>query len=96
MPWQNAATVGLQYYFSQIEEKAEYQVTISPDGFLQTYQELFQDPWNCDPHIPGSLQQPKMRLPFEAGKFWDDNFYMSTIQCADDGDSARKALNQCF
>jgi murein DD-endopeptidase MepM/ murein hydrolase activator NlpD len=69
-PWQNAATVGLQYYFSQIEDKAEYQYTINPDGFLQTYQELFQDPWNCDPLIPGSLQQPKMRLPFEPGKSW--------------------------
>lgn len=69
-PWQNAATVGLQYYFSIVESKNDYQHSISPDGFLQTYLELFEDPWTCDPHIPGSLKQPLMSLPFNSGKSW--------------------------
>lgn len=69
-PWQNAATVSLQYYFSQLEPKTVYDNTISPDGFLKTYQLYFEDPWNCEPHIPGSLRQPILRLPFESGKTW--------------------------
>jgi murein DD-endopeptidase MepM/ murein hydrolase activator NlpD len=69
-PWQNAATVALQYYFSRLEPKAAYDYTISPDGFLKTYQSYFEDPWNCEPHIPGSLRQPILRLPFESGKTW--------------------------
>ena len=69
-PWQNAATVSLQYYFSQLEQKGIYDHTISPNGFIQTYQGLFGDPWICDPHIPGSLRQPVMTLPFEGGKTW--------------------------
>ena len=43
-PWQNAATVALQYYFSQLEPKAVYDYTISPDGFLKMYQSYFEDP----------------------------------------------------
>ena len=69
-PWQNAATVALQYYFSRLEPKAVYDYTISPDGFFKTYQSYFKDPWSCEPHIPGSLRQPTMRLPFESGKTW--------------------------
>jgi LasA protease len=69
-PWQNAATVGLQYYFSRLEPRVQYNSTVSPDGFLQTYQKLYGDPWTCEPHIPGSLRQPEFRLPFESGKTW--------------------------
>jgi LysM repeat protein len=69
-PWQNAGTVGLQYYFSILEQKTDYLRSTSPDGYLKTYLDLFEDPWNCEPHIPGSLQQPEMRLPFEPGKSW--------------------------
>ncbi|MCK5793170.1 MAG: LysM peptidoglycan-binding domain-containing protein [Anaerolineales bacterium] len=69
-PWQNSATVALQYYFSHLEPKAVYNRTINADGFLKTYQDLFGDPWICEPHIPGSLRQPQMTLPFESGKTW--------------------------
>ncbi len=69
-PWQNSATVALQYYFSRLEPKAVYNRTISSDGFLKTYQELFGDPWACEPHIPGSLRQPQMALPFKGGTTW--------------------------
>jgi len=69
-PWQNAATVAFQYYFSQIEPKSEYEHTISPHGLFSIYQEYFGDPWSCEPHIPGSLRQPTLMLPFERGKTW--------------------------
>ena len=44
-PWQNSATVALQYYFSHLEPKAVYSRTISSAGILKTYQDLFGDPW---------------------------------------------------
>ena len=70
-PWQNAATVALQYYFSLHSTKTVYQYAIGPDGLARTFQELFGDPWlDVQPHIPGSLQQPELRLPFEGGKTW--------------------------
>jgi murein DD-endopeptidase MepM/ murein hydrolase activator NlpD len=69
-PWQNAGTVALQYYFSQIEQKEVFDHTIGPDGFTNTYKSYFDTPWICEPHIPGSLRQPTMRLPFESGKTW--------------------------
>jgi len=70
-PWQNAATVALQYYFSQLPSKTLYQYAIGPDGIALTFSELFGDPWvEITPHIPGSLQQPEMRFPFESGKTW--------------------------
>jgi len=69
-PWQNAATVALGYYFSQLESRGIYYYTLGPDGFTRTYQELFGDPWTCQPLIPGSLRQPTMSLPFTSGKTW--------------------------
>ncbi len=69
-PWQNSATVALQYYFSHLEPKAVYIRTIHADGFLKTYQDLFGDPWGCEPLIPGSLRQPQMTLPFKGGETW--------------------------
>ncbi len=70
-PWQNAATVSLQYYFSRVLPKKAYQRAIYANGLALTYQQLFGDPWqNPQPHIPVSLQQPEFRLPFETGKFW--------------------------
>jgi len=71
-PWQNAATVALQHYFLQGEENLQaFRRDIGPDGFARAYQELFGDPWvDVRPHLEGSLQQPEMVLPFEAGKTW--------------------------
>ena len=70
-PWQNAATVALQYYFSLVLDPPAYREAVGPDGFARVYKELFGDPWQQDhPHIPGSLQQPDMLLPFEVGKTW--------------------------
>ncbi len=70
-PWQNAASVSLQYYFSRIMRGNDYLYAISGEGLEKTYADLFGDPWeNVQVHIPGSLYQPEMRLPFEGGKSW--------------------------
>ncbi|MFQ5615045.1 MAG: hypothetical protein ACE5GO_01065 [Anaerolineales bacterium] len=70
-PWQNAATVSLQYYFAGLYSPNKYTGAISSTGFAQTYHNLFGDPWEADkPHIPGSLQQPAFILPFEPRKPW--------------------------
>lgn len=70
-PWQNAATVGLQVYFSKVFTKPYYLRATSPDGLAATYRQLFGDPWvDVKPHIPGSLRQPGFRLPFLPDKYW--------------------------
>ncbi len=69
-PWQNAATVSLQYFFSKMLVGDDYQVAIGPDGFIQTYQRLFGDPWTVEPHIAGSLKQPDLALPYVNNVAW--------------------------
>ena len=69
-PWQNAATVSLQYYFAQVLDVKAYQVAIGPDGFAATYQRLFGDPWGVEAHIPGSLTQPTLSLPYVNDVSW--------------------------
>ena len=70
-PWQNAATVGIQYYFSLVLPVDQYTKAIYNDGLVATYQKLFGDPWkNVQPVIPGSLVQPTLTLPFAPGKTW--------------------------
>lgn len=69
-PWQNAATVALHYYFSLHLSPADYERAIAPEGLAATFSQLFGDPWTASPHIPGSLRQPPMQLPFEVGKIW--------------------------
>ena len=70
-PWQNAATVTLQVYFSKFFAGDDYTRAISPVGFAATYQALFGDPWaDPHPHLPGSLRQPDLVLPFQSGKSW--------------------------
>jgi LasA protease len=70
-PWLNAATVSLQYFFNILLTDIEFEIAISPQGFNQTYQSLFADPWAQDnPHIPGSLEQPAFSLPFEVNSVW--------------------------
>lgn len=70
-PWQNAATVGLQYYFSQIMDNEDYLRAISSEGIQKTYSTLFGDPWKAaNADIPGSLEQPKLSFPFKTGSSW--------------------------
>ncbi len=70
-PWQDAATVALQYYFSLHLSQTDYNKAVGPTGFAQTYQALFGNPWqNVTAHIPVSLQQPSLTLPFPPGQTW--------------------------
>ena len=70
-PWQNAATVALQYYFSKVLTAEEYRLAVSPEGLYAVYTALFGDPWQDSTElIPGSLQQPNLRLPFPPGRVW--------------------------
>ena len=69
-PWQNAASVALQYFFSQTLDAPAYHLAVGSEGFAQTYQRLFGDPWTVEPHIAGSLRQPQMQLPFENNDSW--------------------------
>ncbi len=70
-PWQNAGSVAAQYYYSRIFAGDKYAVATGPSGLIQTYGQLFGNPWN-DPLvlIPGSLQQPPFRLPFPDNQIW--------------------------
>jgi LasA protease len=70
-PWQNAASVAMQYYFSRIYSGDIYAFAIGPLGFYQTYSSLFGDPWvDSLALIPGSLQQPDLSFPFRNGHVW--------------------------
>ena len=70
-PWQNAASVGIQHFFSQVLESEAYTQAVSPFGFARSYAALFGNPWqNPEPHLPGNLTQPDMRLPFEPERSW--------------------------
>ncbi len=70
-PWQNSATVALQYYFSQIYQGEAYKKAIGPDGFAKTFKDLFGDPWTRKLTVlPGSLTQPQFILPFQNGTTW--------------------------
>jgi LasA protease len=70
-PWQNAASVALQYYFSRLYSGDKFFASIGPEGLARVYQTFFGDPW-ADPVIvlPGSLQQPALQFPFVAGHLW--------------------------
>ena len=70
-PWQNPATVALQYYFSLFYSPESYQEAVNADGLARVYLSLFGDPWaNDQPHISGSVSQPAFALPFEKGTTW--------------------------
>lgn len=69
-PWQNAATVSLQYFFSKALNPDAFHYAIGPDGFPSIFRDLFGDPWTVAAHIPGSLTQPEMQLPYESDVVW--------------------------
>jgi len=70
-PWQNAASVALQYYFSRIYSGSRFYGSIGPEGVARAYENLFGDPWeNSITTLPGSLRQPDLRFPFQPGRVW--------------------------
>ncbi len=70
-PWQNAGSVAMQFYYSNLYSGNEYALATGPDGFSQTFKDLFGDPWDDSfVQIPGSLQQPDFMLPFQYDQVW--------------------------
>jgi len=70
-PWQNAASVSVQYYFSRIFAGDKYTLATGPQGLIQTYENFFGNPWNdTTVIIPGSLRQPDFQLPFQSDQTW--------------------------
>ena len=71
----NAGTVAIQYLFSKLYNRAEWQGVLDPNvGFPAFYAEKFGDPWlraqNAGPIFPPGLTQPPMVLPFEPNRNW--------------------------
>ncbi|MBQ4512705.1 MAG: LysM peptidoglycan-binding domain-containing protein [Anaerolineaceae bacterium] len=72
-PWLNACSATLQAYFAAIFSAEDYYRAIGPDGFVRLYKEMYGDfpPVEEYPaHLPGSLEQIEMRLPFKDGEAW--------------------------
>ena len=72
-PTLNPGTAGLQNVLAQISSDMDTWLSmIGPDGFLDTYKSLFGNPfaYTVEPLVPPDLEQPEMRLPWEAGQIW--------------------------
>jgi murein DD-endopeptidase MepM/ murein hydrolase activator NlpD len=70
-PWLNAATASLQEFFNRLLPMDEFEQAIGPEGIALTFRNLYGDLWQTDtPHMPGSLEQPQLRLPTQPGELW--------------------------
>ena len=72
-PWLNACSAALQAYFAKILSPDEYYIAIGPNGFVKTYKQMFGDFPDIEEypaHLPGSLEQIELRLPFKDGEAW--------------------------
>ena len=72
-PWLNACSAVLQAYFAKVLTPEEYYEAIGPDGFVRLYKEMFGDFPEVEDfpaHLPGSLEQIELRLPFKDGEAW--------------------------
>ena len=74
----NAGTVAVQYIFSKLYNRHEWQMVLdpnNPNGFPALYATLFGDPWlraqSLGPIFPPGLTQPEMELPFEPNREWN-------------------------
>jgi len=70
-PWQNAATVALQYFYSRTMTIEDYATAIYSQGYAAAFRRLFGDPWEkMEAIFPASLRQPALLLPFASGETW--------------------------
>lgn len=77
-PGLNAATAGLQYFYSLSAGKAEWLAWLGsePGSFAAVYRSLFGNPsaYAIEPLIPANTQLPALSLPWSRGETW---FYTS-------------------
>jgi LasA protease len=70
----NAATAGLQYFFSLSGSKSRWETAIGegPDSLIATYRSLFGDPsqYAIEPLIPANTAMPELALPWADGELW--------------------------
>jgi len=73
-PTLNAATAGLQYFFSLKTDKSDWEVLIGegPGSFIETYRKLFGNPYQyaIEPLIPANTTVPTMALPWSSNEMW--------------------------
>jgi len=74
-PGLNAGTVALKNMYSKLVGRSQWQESIyGPGGLIDTYQQLFGDPWErcyrIGSLLPAGLQQPFLELPFLPGLRW--------------------------
>jgi LasA protease len=73
-PTLNAATAGLQYFYSLNTGRSEWEKLVGqgPDSFIETYRMLFGDPDQYDivPLIPAGTTSPELALPWSEGELW--------------------------
>ena len=72
--YQNAGTVGIQYFFAQLYGYKDFLSATGPEGFGSTYIRLFGKPFARPlaelEVIPGDFAQPDWTLPFPSGEIW--------------------------
>jgi LysM repeat protein len=68
----NAGTAALHLMFAGLYPELAWRQVVSPEGFIQTYQQLYGYPfdWSVEPLVPAGLSQPALQLPFEPGVRW--------------------------
>lgn len=71
-PTLNAGTAAVQYLFSLIYPRSEWERAVSNQGVHAVMQRFFGYPfhWAVEPLLPAGLDQPEMQLPFEKGQEW--------------------------
>jgi len=73
-PGLNAATAGLQYFYSLSTSRSEWQTLVGdgPGSFIETYRRLFGDPqqYAIEPLIPANTANPTLALPWPKGELW--------------------------
>ena len=70
----NAATAGLQYFYSLNSSRSEWQALVGEGSgsFIETYRRLFGDPeqYAIVPLIPADTANPTLALPWSEGELW--------------------------
>lgn len=72
-PGLNAGTAGVQNCLAELAaSRDEWLTMVQPDGFVDTYEGLFGNPfgYTVDPLVPSDVTQPELRLPWESGQTW--------------------------